>query len=62
MGNTDSDDNKVDESTMIGIIKNNWQQLAQGLGYTLSLTIVSFVLALLIGVIFGLFSVSPSKF
>ncbi|GHU37622.1 amino acid ABC transporter permease [Bacilli bacterium] len=62
MGNTDSDDNKVDESTMIGIIKNNWQQLAKGLGYTLSLTIVSFVLALLIGVVFGLFSVSPSKF
>ena len=62
MGNTDSDDNKVDESTMIGIIKNNWQQLAKGLGYTLSLTIVSFILALIIGVIFGLFSVSPSKF
>ncbi|MDR1606446.1 MAG: ABC transporter substrate-binding protein/permease [Streptococcaceae bacterium] len=62
MGNESTGDNKVDESTMLGIIKNNWQQLAQGLGYTLSLTLVSFVLALIIGVIFGLFSVSPSKF
>lgn len=62
MGNDASDDKKVDESTMIGIIKNNWQQLASGLGYTLALTLVSFVLALIVGIIFGLFSVSPSKF
>jgi polar amino acid transport system substrate-binding protein len=61
MGNEESDDKKVDESTMLGIIKNNWEQLAKGLGYTLSLTIISFILALLIGVIFGLFSVSPSR-
>ncbi|GFH42485.1 amino acid ABC transporter permease [Lactococcus hodotermopsidis] len=62
MGDTDSDNNKVDESTMLGIIKNNWEQLAKGLGYTLSLTMISFILALIIGIIFGLFSVSPSKF
>ncbi|WP_172355416.1 ABC transporter substrate-binding protein/permease [Pseudolactococcus insecticola] len=62
MGDKESDTKKVDESTMLGIIKNNWQQLAKGLGYTLSLTIISFVLALIIGVIFGLFSVSPSQF
>lgn len=61
MGNEESDEKKVDESTMLGIIKNNWEQLAQGLGYTLSLTIISFILALIIGVIFGLFSVSPSR-
>lgn len=62
MGNDSSEDKKVDESTMIGIIKNNWQQLASGLGYTLSLTLISFILALIVGIIFGLFSVSPSKF
>ncbi|MGX6962553.1 amino acid ABC transporter substrate-binding protein/permease [Vagococcus xieshaowenii] len=51
---------KVDESTFMGVVKNNWQRLLKGLGMTLLLTLISFVLALVLGVILGLFSVSPS--
>lgn len=62
VGDTKKSDDEADESTMIGILKNNWQQLARGLGVTLLLTVIAFSLSLIIGVIFGLFSVSPSKF
>lgn len=50
-----------DESTVWGIIQNNWKQLAQGLLVTIELALVSFVLAIIVGVIFGLMAVAPSK-
>lgn len=51
----------VDESSFMGILKNNYQVLLIGLGKTLLLTLVSFALALVVGIIFGLMSVSPIK-
>jgi polar amino acid transport system substrate-binding protein len=51
----------VDETTFAGLIENNWKVLLEGLGKTLLLTLVSFVLAMIVGIIFGLFSVSPMK-
>lgn len=55
-------ENTVDETTFIGVIKNNWQRLLNGLGLTLLNTGISFALALVIGVVLGLFSVSPVRF
>lgn len=51
----------VDESSFMGILKNNYQILLTGLGKTLLLTLISFALALVVGIIFGLMSVSPIK-
>ncbi|GAB2026877.1 ABC transporter substrate-binding protein/permease [Lactovum odontotermitis] len=51
----------VDESTFWGIIQNNWKQLLQGLGVTIALALISFVLAMILGTIFGLFIVSPVR-
>ena len=56
-----SPESKIDESTLTGMIKNNWQRLLSGLWMTIQLTLISFILALLVGVILGLFSVSPAK-
>lgn len=53
--------NAIDETSMFGLISNNYKQLLAGLGTTLSLTLISFAIALLIGVIFGMMAVSPSK-
>lgn len=55
-------ENTVDESTFTGMIKNNWQRLLKGLWMTIELTLISFVLALIVGIMLGLLSVSPSKF
>lgn len=52
---------KADNSTMWGILKNNYKQLLTGLGKTMILALVSFALALVVGVIFGLMSVAPVK-
>ena len=49
------------ENTVLGILKNNWDQIGHGLLVTLELALLSFILAMIVGVIFGLFSVSPSK-
>lgn len=51
----------VDESTFFGVLKNNYQILLKGLGQTIVLALVSFALALVVGIIFGLMSVSPIK-
>ncbi|MFC0275907.1 amino acid ABC transporter substrate-binding protein/permease [Enterococcus devriesei] len=51
----------VDESTITGLIKNNYKSLLEGLWKTIVLALVSFALALILGVIFGLFRVSPSR-
>ena len=51
----------VDETTIWGLLKNNYKQLLSGLGITLSLALISFAIAIVIGIIFGMFSVSPYK-
>lgn len=51
----------VDETTILGLIKNNYSQLLTGLGTTLSLTLISFAIAMVIGIIFGMMAVAPNK-
>ena len=51
----------ADETTIWGLLKNNYKQLLSGLGITLALALVSFAIAIFIGIIFGMFSVSPYK-
>ena len=51
----------VDETTIIGLLKNNYGQLLSGLGITVGLALLSFAIAIVIGVIFGMFAVSPVK-
>lgn len=52
---------KIDESTFSGLLKNNYKILLTGLGKTIALALISFALALVVGIIFGLMSVSPIK-
>ena len=58
---TESETETVDESTIFGLLSNNYKQLLSGLGTTLSLTLVSFAIAMVIGIIFGMMSVSPNS-
>ncbi|MFC4652005.1 ABC transporter substrate-binding protein/permease [Lactococcus nasutitermitis] len=51
----------INENSFLGIIVNNWQQILSGLKITLLLALVGFVLALVVGILFGLMSVSPNK-
>ncbi|MDY4511108.1 ABC transporter substrate-binding protein/permease, partial [Streptococcus hyovaginalis] len=51
----------VDETTISGLISNNYKQLLSGLGTTLSLTLISFAFAMIIGIIFGMMAVAPNK-
>lgn len=51
----------VDESTIWGLLKNNYGQLLSGLGITIGLALLSFAIAIIIGIIFGMFAVSPFK-
>ncbi|MDR1521917.1 MAG: ABC transporter substrate-binding protein/permease [Streptococcaceae bacterium] len=51
----------TDETTFIGMLKNNYQPLLEGLGKTMILALISFALAIIFGIIFGLFSVAPVK-
>lgn len=51
----------VDETTIFGLISNNYKQLLSGLGTTLSLTLISFAIATIIGIIFGMMAVSPNN-
>ncbi|EMF0100297.1 amino acid ABC transporter substrate-binding protein/permease [Enterococcus hirae] len=50
-----------DESTLTGLLQNNYKVLLKGLWQTILLTLISFALALVVGVIFGLFSVAPIR-
>ena len=59
--NTSSSGSKVDETTIWGLLQNNYKQLLSGLGITLALALLSFAIAMVIGIIFGMFSVSPVK-
>ena len=54
-------DTTIDESSIWSLLKNNYQQLLAGLGITLALALLSFAIAMVIGIIFGMFSVSPYK-
>lgn len=58
---TDKDSTSVDETTITGLISNNYKQLLSGLGTTLGLTLLSFTIAMFIGIVFGMMSVAPSK-
>ncbi|MDR1017124.1 MAG: amino acid ABC transporter substrate-binding protein/permease [Lachnospiraceae bacterium] len=60
-GSSSEKSDDVDETTFAGLIKNNWKPLLVGLGKTLSLTLVSFILASIIGIILGLCAVTPIK-
>ncbi len=51
----------VDETTIVGLLKNNYGQLLSGLGITVGLALLSFAIAIVIGIIFGMFAVSPVK-
>lgn len=51
----------VDETTIVGLLKNNYGQLLSGLGITVGLALLSFAIAIIIGIIFGMFAVSPIK-
>ncbi|MGT2932909.1 ABC transporter substrate-binding protein/permease [Streptococcus catagoni] len=51
----------ADESTIFGLLSNNYKQILSGLGTTLSLTLISFAIAILIGLFFGMIAVAPSK-
>lgn len=51
----------VDESTIWGLLQNNYKELLKGLGVTIALALISFAIAMVIGIIFGMFSVSPFK-
>lgn len=59
--NTSSSNSTVDETTIWGLLQNNYKQLLSGLGITLALALLSFAIAMVIGIIFGMFSVSPVK-
>lgn len=62
---SDSEENtestSVDETTIWGLLQNNYKQLLSGLGVTIALALLSFAIAMVIGIIFGMFSVSPYK-
>lgn len=53
-------DTSVDETTISGLLQNNWRQLLEGLGITVGLALLSFAIAIVIGIIFGMMAVSPS--
>lgn len=50
------------ESTVWGLLQQNYRQLLKGLGITVALALISFAIAIVIGVIFGMFAVSPNAF
>lgn len=43
------------------LIKGNWHELLNGLGQTLLITLISFAIALVLGIVLGLFAASPYK-
>ena len=63
LGSNDSStsSSSVDETTIWGLLKNNYSQLLSGLGTTLTLTLISFAIAMVIGIIFGMMAVAPNK-
>ncbi|RST98451.1 glutamine ABC transporter permease [Vagococcus vulneris] len=51
----------VDESTLTGMLSNNWERLLKGFWMTIWLAFLSFALATVLGVLFGLMSVSERR-
>ncbi|KXT78730.1 ABC transporter substrate-binding protein/permease [Streptococcus sp. DD13] len=51
----------ADETTVWEILSNNYRQLLDGLWVTVSLALLSFFFAILIGILFGMMAVSPNK-
>lgn len=51
----------VDESTIWGLLQNNYTPLLSGLGITIGLALLSFAIAILIGTLIGMLAVSPFK-
>jgi len=60
-GSSTANKSATDESSFVGLIKNNYKVLLNGLWKTMALALLSFALALIVGVIIGLFSVAPIK-
>ncbi len=58
---TSTSTSTFDETTIWGLLKNNYGQLLSGLGITVGLALLSFAVAIVIGIIFGMFAVSPIK-
>ncbi|MCS4488068.1 ABC transporter substrate-binding protein/permease [Streptococcus sciuri] len=56
-----SSSSTVDETTIWGLLQNNYKQLLQGLWTTISLTLISFAIAMIIGIFFGMLSVAPNS-
>ncbi|MGY3779701.1 amino acid ABC transporter substrate-binding protein/permease [Isobaculum melis] len=54
-------ESKASETGFIGLIKENYKKLLDGLGKTLLITLVSILLAAIIGILFGLLSVAPNR-
>ncbi|AQP54828.1 glutamine ABC transporter permease [Vagococcus penaei] len=52
---------EIDESTLAGMWQNNWQRLLKGFWMTIWLAFLSFALATILGILFGLMSVSANK-
>lgn len=52
-------DEKGSQNGFFALIQKNWRELLNGLGKTLLLTVISFAIALLFGVVLGFFAASP---
>lgn len=56
-----SAEKSAEDTGFIGLLKESYPSLLKGLGMTLFLTVVSLAIALVLGVVFGLFRVSKAK-
>lgn len=54
-------DKKVEKTSTLALAKENAGQLMAGLGKTLLITLISIAIASVLGILFGLLSVTPSK-
>ena len=52
---------KTEKQSIFALVKENYKQLLSGLGTTLFVTLVSIAIASVLGILFGLMSVAPSK-
>lgn len=52
---------KTEKQSLLALVKENYKQLLSGLGTTLFVTLVSIAIASVLGILFGLMSVTPSK-
>lgn len=57
----DTGKTKAVDHSFFGLIKSNYRALLKGLGMTMSLVLISFVLAMIIGALFGIMSVSQNR-